>query len=303
MHCVSRMRILIQHTTRYTYPEEVQFTPHRILLRPRENPSLRVLSMDLKIEPAASIKWMADSFENQIAVAYFEAPSSAIHIEATILTELLTDNPFDFIIEPYAENYPFSYNPDERKALSPYLEVGSPSSSAKVLPWIWKEFPQLPGQSLDLLTQLNRRIHERFQYQRRDEEGVQNPDETISLGSGSCRDFARLFTEACRQLGFAARFVSGYLYDPPTGSGHFQNVAEGSMHACAEVFLPGAGWKGFDSTNGMLANQYFIPCAVANEPKLTSPIQGSFYHAQMRVPSTMEVSLNLKSMDPDHASA
>jgi transglutaminase-like putative cysteine protease len=83
----------------------------------------------------------------------------------------------------------------------------------------------------------------------------------------------------------------------PTGDDHFQNVAEGSMHACAEVFLPGAGWKGFDSTNGMLANQYFIPCAVANEPKLTSPIQGSYYHSQMRIPSTMEVSLHLERVD------
>jgi transglutaminase-like putative cysteine protease len=291
------MKISIHHLTRYTYPEQVQFTPHRILLRPRENPSLRVLSMDLKVQPSASIKWMVDSFENQIAVAYFEEQSSEILVEANIVTELLTDNPFDFIIEPYAENYPFAYNPSERKALSPYLEVGSPSGCAKVLPWIWKEFPQLPAQSLDLLTQLNGRIHERFQYRRRDEEGVQTPDETISLGSGSCRDFARLFTECCRQLGFAARFVSGYLYDPPTGDDHFQNVAEGSMHACAEVFLPGAGWKGFDSTNGMLANQYFIPCAVANEPKLTSPIQGSYYHSQMRIPSTMEVSLNLERAD------
>jgi transglutaminase-like putative cysteine protease len=296
------MKISIRHVTRYTYPEQVQFTPHRILLRPRENPSLRVLSMDLNVQPAASIKWMVDSFENQIAVAYFEEQSDVIEVEANILTELLTDNPFDFIIEPYAENYPFSYNPSERKALSPYLEVGSPSGCARVLPWIWSEFPQLPGQSLDLLTQLNRRIHERFQYRRRDEEGVQTPDETISLGSGSCRDFARLFTECCRQLGFAARFVSGYLYDPPSGDEHFQNVAEGAMHACAEVFLPGAGWKGFDSTNGMLANQFFIPCAVANEPKLTSPIQGSYYHAQMRVPSTMDVSLDVERVDLDHVS-
>lgn len=297
------MRISIRHITRYTYPEAVQFTPHRILLRPRENPSLRVLSMNLKVEPAANIKWMVDSFENHIAVAYLEEQANEIRIEANILTELGLENPFDFIIEPYAETYPFSYNPSERKALSPYLEVGSPSSCANVLPWIWKEFPQLPSQSLELLTQLNSRIHERFTYQRRDEEGVQDPDETISLGSGSCRDFARFFTEACRQLGFAARFVSGYLYDPPTGDDHFRNIAEGSMHACSEVFLPGAGWKGFDSTNGMLANQFFIPCAVANEPKLTSPIQGSYYHAQARVPSTMEVSLNLERVDQDQASA
>ena len=210
-----------------------------------------------------------------------------------------TENPFDFILEPYAENYPFAYNPHESKALRPYLEIGSPSDSARVLPWVHAEFPQLPEKSLEVLTELNRRIHQRFLYQRRDEEGVQSPDQTIDKGSGSCRDFARLFIEICRQLGFAARFVSGYLYDPQSGAYHFQNVAEGSMHAWVEVHLPGAGWKGFDPTNGMLANNYFIPCAVAIEPKLTSPVQGSYYHSQLWIPSTLEVTLSLEQ-ETDH---
>ena len=293
------MIISIHHLTRYTSPEEVHFTPHRVLLRPRESPSLRVTSMNLEIRPAASLKWMTDSFENQIAALYFSEPSNEILVDARIELELQSENPFDFIIEPYAELYPFSYNPSERKALGPYLEVGSPSDCAKILPWIWQEFAHLPDQSLEVLTQLNRRIHERFVYIRRDEEGVQSPDETIVKGSGSCRDFAHLFVEICRQLGFAARFASGYLYEPPAdaGSESFENVAEGSMHACAQVFLPGAGWKGFDPTNGMLANQYFIPSAVATNPKLTSPIQGSYSHKEGNIPSTMEVSLSVKRID------
>lgn len=295
------MKISIHHLTHYSYADVVQFSPHRVLLRPRESPFLRVRAFDLAIRPTARLKWMIDSFENQISTLFFDESAREIRIEAKILVELETGNPFDFIIEPTAEFYPFAYNPGERKALGPYLEVGSPGNCAQVLPWVWKEFPQLPGQSLEVLTALNSRIHERFQYQRRDEEGVQSPDVTIAKGSGSCRDFAWLFIEICRQLGFAARFVSGYLYDPPTGSGHFRNIAEGSMHACAEVFLPGAGWKGFDPTNGMLANHFFIPCAVANEPRLTSPIQGTFTHPDTRIPSSMEVSLHLEQLTENPA--
>jgi len=291
-----RVKISIRHLTRYTYPQQVQFSPHRVLLRPRESPLLRVEDMRLQVTPAAKVRWMTDPFENHIAVLHFEEPSDEIRIEAAILASLELDNPFDFIIEPHAESYPFAYNPHERKALQPYLEVGSPADCAQVLPWVWKEFPELPHSTLDVLTRLNQRIHARLRYQPRDEEGVQPPDETLARGSGSCRDFARLFIEICRQLGFAARFVSGYLYDPPAGASHFQNVAEGSMHAWTEVHLPGAGWKGFDPTNGMIANNYFIPCAVASEPRLTSPIQGSYYHPQALLPSTMEVALSLEAL-------
>jgi len=291
------MRISIHHTTRYTYPEEVQFTPHRALVRPRENPYTRVLSMDLSIEPEAQVKWRVDPFENQIAGIYFARAASQIVVDTSILVELNKGNPFDFILEPYAELYPFSYVAAEKKALAPFMEIGPASNCTKVLPWVWDQFPQMPGKTIDLLTQLNHRIHDHFQYVRREEEGVQTPDETISKGSGSCRDFTRLLMEAARQLGFAARFASGYLYDPPTGSQHIENVARGAMHACAEIYLPGAGWKGFDPTNGILSSYTFIPCAVANEPKLTSPIQGSYYHPQDRIPSSMEVTLTVDEAD------
>lgn len=293
------MRIAIHHVTRYTYPEEVQFTPHRVLLRPRETPHSHVVNMRLEIQPEARVKWRVDPFENQIAGVYFTRPADHINVAASILVELAEGNPFDFILEPYAESYPFAYVASEKKALSPFLEIGSPSSCAKVLPWIWEQFPRMPGGTLELLTEVNRRIRDRFQYVRREEEGVQEPDETLSKGSGSCRDFTRLLIEIARQLGFAARFVSGYLYDPPSGAEHIENVARGAMHACAEIYLPGAGWKGFDPTNGILVSHTFIPCAVANEPKLTSPIQGSYYHPQAQVPSSMEVSLSVEAAEGD----
>jgi len=288
------MKIAIHHVTRYAYPEEVQFTPHRALVRPRENPCTRVESIQLHIEPEASVKWRVDPYENQIAGIYFKRPADRIIVDTSIVVDLKEGNPFDFILEPYAEHYPFSYLAAEKKALTPFLEVGAPSQCAKVLPWIWDEFPTLPDKTIDLLTRINHRIYERFNYVRREEEGVQSPDETIRKGSGSCRDFSVLLMEIARQLGFAARFASGYLYDPPSGSGHIKNVARGAMHACADIYLPGAGWKSFDPTNGILSSHTFIPCAVASEPKLTSPIQGSYYHPQARVPSSMEVMLSVE---------
>lgn len=291
------MILSIQHRTHYRYPEAVRFAPHRILLSPREHHGLRVESFGLTIKPAASVHWMVDTYENHLAVARFQELADEVLIEASLNVELKDRNPFDFIIEPHAENYPFSYNPHERKALLPYLEVGSPSDCAKVLPWVWNEFPEMPASTLAVLTEINHRIRERFTYVRRDEEGVQSPDETLVSGSGTCRDFSLLFIEICRQLGFAARFISGYLYDPPTGTDHIENVAEGSMHAWTQVYIPGAGWKGFDPTNGVLESHYFIPCAVASSPKQASPIQGSYSHLHAQVPSTMEVSLDIKSIN------
>ena len=291
------MKVRIHHLTHYQYPEAVQFTPHRVLLHPKESPQIRVTDFDLSVSPEAQVRWMTDALENDIAVLHFVEPSAEMRIEASILVNLHTGNPFDFILEPYAEKYPFSYNVYEKKALVPYLEVGSPGNCAKVLPWVWNRIPQFPESTLEILTRINSAIRESFIYQQRDEEGIQSPDETIDKGSGSCRDFARLFIEICRQLGFAARFVSGYLYDPPSGSQHFENVAEGSMHAWAEIHLPGVGWKGFDPTNGIVANHNFIPCAVGIEPRLTSPIQGSYYHNQHRIPSTLEVKLTVEDVE------
>jgi transglutaminase-like putative cysteine protease len=133
---------------------------------------------------------------------------------------------------------------------------------------------------------------------RRDEEGIQTPDATLDLKTGSCRDMAVLFISAVRKLGFAARFVSGYLFDPPVGAGgdHCFNRAVGSMHAWAEVYLPGAGWKGFDPTNGILANGYFIPCGVSHEPASVDPIQGNYF-SEVSTDSTMEVELEIEEIN------
>ena len=166
----------------------------------------------------------------------------------------------------------------------------------RVLDWAREALgnPSKPRQTISFLTDLNMAIHQRIAYERRDEEGTQTPNETLELGRGSCRDMAELFVATSRQLGLAARFVSGYLYEPPHLDGtDAVNVAAGSMHAWAEVYLPGAGWRGFDPTNGLVTDHRFLPAAVANRPDWVSPIQGRYFHVG-DVKSHMTVTLKVE---------
>ncbi|MDD5262229.1 MAG: transglutaminase family protein [Methylacidiphilales bacterium] len=268
------MKLNVQHSTTYQYDEKVAFTPHKILLRPREDPHIRVCEFHIQTFPQSDLKWSRDAFENSIATAYFTGESRQLLIQAGMTVELLQDNPFDFIIEPYAATHPFQYNGDELEALQGYLS-NTGMECASLDAWIQSTMTTLPDQTLQLLTTLNRAIYEKIQYRRREESGVQSPDETLRLNSGSCRDLASLFMAACHSLGLATRYVSGYLYAPEE-PGKSSNRAAGSMHAWAEVYLPGAGWKGFDPTNGVLATNFFIPVAVSTRPAWTSPIQGAY---------------------------
>lgn len=287
------MRLKIEHVTRYTYTSSVNFSRHNIFLCPRDRASVRVESYKLNLEPEAQLSDLRDEYDNKVTAAVFASASEKLEVRADITVELKEENPFDFLLEPYAIHYPFAYRHAAVYVLQPYVNKKIPQDAVEVLPWFYRSFPEKHDDTMTLLVDLNRKISESFTYIRRDEEGTQSPDETIAKGSGTCRDFAVLFIEVCRQAGFAARFVSGYLYDPPTGEGHFTNRAEGSMHAWAEVYLPGAGWKGFDPTNGIMTNHFFIPTAVARKSDEVSPIQGTFAH-DGAVESQVEVILKME---------
>ena len=240
---------------------------------------------------------MRDCFNNVVAVVSFGLERKRISCRSTARWsfDVAEENPFDFILESRAAAFPFSYDVRERSALAPYLE---PDESERwgVLEWVRSALGDLSKtrETIAFLTELNLAIHRGIAYERRDEEGTQTPHETLARGRGSCRDMAELFAAASRHLGLAARFVSGYLYEPAhsDGSAAF-NVAAGSMHAWAEVYLPGAGWRGFDPTNGLLTDHHFLPAAVATKPEWVSPIQGQYFHAggvgsQMRVKLRIE---------------
>lgn len=295
------MKIAIDHLTRYHYSRPVSFSEHQIFLRPRDSHKQHVESFELLTSLESKQRWIRDCNNNIVLVANFgTAEATDIDFHCKMLIEVEEENPFDFILEPYAAAFPFRYLHHEAHALSPYLDAHIIPHSHQVLDWLYLALPDINrhASTVQFLSDINQAIHRDIAYTRRDEEGVQSPNETLQLRTGSCRDMALLFIAACRHLGLAARFVSGYLFDPPVGSdhgaAHLFNRAVGSTHAWAEVFLPGAGWKGFDPTNGILANQYFIPSAVAHEPKSVNPIQGKYFVASGEpVTSTLEIHLSL----------
>ncbi|MDF1812918.1 MAG: transglutaminase family protein [Verrucomicrobiales bacterium] len=265
-------RYKILHRTYYNFSDPVKPGPHVLLLRPRESYELRIESFKLDITPAASVKWHRDVEDNSVAVAVFDSVASQIVFESETVIQQYQQTPLDFLVADYAINYPFDYSRDDLSILTPYLEKQGDSSHREgVKEWVaslWQTGEKI--QTYALLDRLNRDIRQNFVYQIREEPGVQSPAKTTSLRSGSCRDFATLLMAAAQHLGMAARFVSGYLNTPPS-------ITDlGATHAWAEIYIPGAGWKGFDPTNGEVVGGNHIAVAVARLPESVPPVSGSY---------------------------
>ncbi len=265
------MKIRIQHKTTYLYTQAVAFGSHRMLLRPREGHDIHILESILKITPAHRTRWIRDVYGNSIAVVDFLERASKLVVYSEVVLDHFEANPFDFHIEPEAIRYPFSYPSESSLELSALLQPAFPGDVSQVREWL-RQFWQ-PGQTTDtlaLLQQMNGSISRGCQYTIRNEPGVQPPAQTLAKLSGSCRDFATLFIEACRCLGLGARFVSGYIL-----SGGATGV-QASTHAWAEVYLPGGGWRGFDPTLGLLTTSQDVAVAVSRHPENAMPISGSY---------------------------
>jgi transglutaminase-like putative cysteine protease len=264
-------RYKVFHRTDYFYSGHVVLGPHALRLRPRAGHDLRIESSMITIQPEAFLRWHRDVEDNCVAIATFNTTADYLHIESKLIVEQYDQQPLDFMVESYAVHYPFAYNPDDWPVLQAYLLASRAPVNEAVARWIASVWQ--PGEEIEsyaLLQRLNLAIHSLISYQRREEPGVQSPNETLTSASGSCRDLAFLFMEAAKRLGFAARFVSGYSctsHAPTDG---------GSTHAWAEVFLPGAGWKGFDPTRGEIVGADHIPVAVGRLPHFVPPIAGSF---------------------------
>ncbi|MFA6289456.1 MAG: transglutaminase family protein [Opitutaceae bacterium] len=267
------MKIHVSHRTSYAYEREVGFSPHLLYLRPRENALLRVRNFTFNISPDAKLIWTRDSYDNALAWAHFWDRAPTLTIRTDFEVETLDINPFDFILKPYAFTFPFEYEENDAFNLTPYLAPPFPETRTGLLNWLDEHFVDRPKETVPYLVALNTLLHQTLRYQRREERGIQPSLVTLRLGSGSCRDYAILFIEICRTLGIAARFVSGYLFDPEADS-----PSAGAMHAWTEVYLPGGGWKGMDPTHGIWCDDAFIPVAHAAIAESINPIQGSYYH-------------------------
>lgn len=294
------MKIAITHLTRHEYQAPVSFSPHALFLRPLDSHLRHVSEFQVETVPASTQRWVRDAYGNVVLVCSFGlTESTVLEFRTRIEVTLTDDNPFDFILDAHATSYPFQYREPELKALLPYVgSRGRTPGAVRVIDWVHGPVgaPKSHADVVQFLSDINGAVRREIAYVRRDEEGIQTPDTTLELKTGSCRDMAVLFVSAVRKLGFAARFVSGYLFDPEVGDGeHAFNRAVGSMHAWAEVYLPGAGWKGFDPTNGILANSHFVPSAVSHEPSSVDPIQGNYFSKEP-TSSTMEVELVIEEI-------
>ena len=280
-------RIRIQHLTEYLFSAPVTFNPHRLLIRPREGHDVRIESSKLVISPAYSTKWQRDVFDNSLAVVTFKKPSDKLTISSEVVIQHFEQAPFDFMLEDYAINYPFNYADSERADLLAYQQLVFLNDQNAINNWL-HQFNYLGMNTFSMLMMLNQNISNQFRYQMREEPGVQSPAYTLEHRSGSCRDYATLLIEACRCLGLASRFVSGYLHAPATEEGH------ASTHAWVEVYLPGTGWKGFDPTSGEVTSSKHIAVAVARNPEAVPPISGSFLGLGSNIPTMhVDVKVNL----------
>ena len=263
-------RLNINHVTEYLFSVQVSLLPHRLLLRPRESHNVRIESSTLEIFPAHSLQWKRDVLDNSLAVVDFPEPSDRLRIASNVVIQHYEDNPFDFLVDDYAVIHPFDYAEEDQVELAPFRQPVYPADREAVQHWLGGLGMQRPMETFTLLDRVNREIAGRFFYQMREEPGVQPPALTLARNSGSCRDFAALFMEACRHLGLASRFVSGYLYTAATEAGN------ASTHAWVEVYLPGAGWKGFDPSSGEVTGNRHIATAVARHPEAVPPVAGSY---------------------------
>lgn len=273
------MQILtVHHTTTYRYRNPVRFGPHRLMFRPRDSHDLRLVSTALTIAPAAEIRWLHDVFSNSIAIATFQDMATELRFESQVTVEHYGLVAPDFRLEDFARAYPFSYPSSEIPDLGRTIERHYPDPTHSVDHWA-KQFVARSADTLEILSDMTRTIARDIAYARRYEIGTQEPAETLRLRTGTCRDMALLMMEGARGLGFAARFVSGYLYDPALDGAASGIVGAGDTHAWVQIYLPGAGWVEFDPTNGIVGGTNLIRVAVAREPEQALPLTGSYFGA------------------------
>ncbi len=286
------IHVALTHRTTYKYDRPTVHGPHVVRLRPAPHCRTPILAYSLKVEGGPHfLNWQQDPFSNFLARINFEKPLTELSIEVDLVAELAVFNPFDFFLEESAENFPFSYDPATAKELSPFLEK---NSSGLPFTKYNEDIDRTPRRTIEYLININSALARDIQYGIRMEPGVQTPDQTLTLRSGSCRDTALLMVQLLRHQGLAARFVSGYLIqltpdvkalDGPSGT----EVDFTDLHAWVEVYLPGAGWVGLDPTSGLFAGEGHIPLACTPDPSAAAPISGAIGMCETEFSHHMEI--------------
>ncbi|MEY8877051.1 MAG: DUF2126 domain-containing protein [Leptothrix sp. (in: b-proteobacteria)] len=286
------IHVALRHVTHYKYDRRINLGPQVVRLRPAPHARTPVLSYSLRVEPEGHfVNWQQDPFANYLARLVFPEPTTEFKVTVDLVAEMSVYNPFDFFLEPGAENFPFTYEDDLAVELAPYLAAEAPTP-------VFKKFldsiDRTEVRTIDFLVGINQRLQSDIRYLIRMEPGVQTPEETLTNASGSCRDSGWLLVETLRHMGLAARFVSGYLIqlkadvaalDGPSGT----EVDFTDLHAWCEVYLPGAGWIGLDPTSGLMAGEGHIPLACTPQPSSAAPISGALDECEVSFDHQMQI--------------
>ncbi len=286
------IHVALYHRTSYTYDRRVTLSPQIVRLRPAPHCRTAILSYSQTITPENHfINWQQDPFGNYLARLVFPEKTDKFNVEIDLVADMRVINPFDFFLEPHAEKFPFTYEAGLKEDLKPYLAAAEPGP-------LLKEYlagiDQSSKQIVTFLVEVNQNLQNEINYLIRMEPNVQSPEKTLSLKSGSCRDSAWLLVQILRNLGLAARFVSGYLIqlaqdvkslDGP--SGPEKDFTD--LHAWTEVYIPGAGWIGLDPTSGLLAGEGHIPLACSPEPQSAAPVTGALEACEVDFNHQMKV--------------
>ncbi|HYI04559.1 MAG TPA: transglutaminase family protein, partial [Reyranella sp.] len=286
------IHVALHHRTTYTYDRLVALGPQVVRLRPAPHSRTAILSYSLRIEPKQHfINWQQDPQGNHLARLVFPEKTDRFEVVVDLVADMTVINPFDFFLEPDAEQWPFAYDPSLAAEIAPFRKVEPPGPLLSA--WLAK-VDRSKQRTVDFIVGLNARLQKDIGYIVRLEPGVQSCEETLGLAKGSCRDSGWLLVTILRHLGFAARFASGYLIqlmpdekplDGPEGPTHDFT----DLHAWCEIYLPGAGWIGLDPTSGLLTGEGHIPLACTPEPSSAAPIEGAVEESEVAFSYDMKV--------------
>ena len=284
-------RVVLQHRTRYRYDRAVRLGPHDVRLRPAPLCRTPVLAYALSVRPSGhTLRWMHDAAGNHVARIWFQDSSDQLEFAVELTADLEPFNPFDFLVEPYAERYPFAYPAPVARELAPFTP---PAENGTLLVRFAEEMRQDARADLcstvELLVRANQRLRRDIAYVTRAEHGVHPSEDTLRERRGSCRDVAWLLVQVLRHLGFAARFVSGYLIQLANANPDSPRTDQADLHAWCEVFVPGTGWLGLDPTSGLLASEGHIPLARSSSYELAAAITGSVEPCAAELDVSMQV--------------
>ena len=277
------MKLIVDYSAEYRYEKKVSLSPHVVRLFPRDALQARVVSLNFATNATGSVHWRHDLFDNVVAQCFYPRGDDKLVYALHAVIVVAERNPFGFLLDSRALQWPVEYTPREREVLGAFLRTDSVELPSALRPLAGSE-------TVNALVGMNQWIHTHIAYERREEGAAHPPEETLRLRRGACRDTAVLLAAALRAQGLAARLVSGFLWE--SASDPAARKADSALHAWTEVFLPGAGWVGLDPSNGVLADHHYLATAVGREPVDIEPVSG-LYFGDSTVPHRLETKVEI----------